>query len=80
MEQVRSKLRNEVFPSMGTQQIFLSSRSSLVTDMISQYMDPSILNYNLQVKFDGEDGADYGGLTSEAFSEFWRLIFFELLQ
>ena len=59
MEQVRSKLRNEVFTSIGTQHVFLSFRNGLVMKVISQYMDPSILNFNLHVGFDGEDGADF---------------------
>lgn len=48
------------------------TRTDIVTDMLQFYSDPSVLNSKLHVEFLGEPGDDFGGLTKEVFTLFWR--------
>eukprot|EP00794_Sanderia_malayensis_P007613 gene7613-8453_t len=70
--QVSAKIR-EILPKLGQQDFDLlkmDKRKKL--ELVPQYQDTSIVHHKLFVKFDGERGEDWEGLTREFFCQFWQ--------
>lgn len=51
---------------------FEINRDSVVPQMINLYKDEQITSKAIKVVFDGEVGLDYGGLSKELFTKFWK--------
>lgn len=49
-------------------------RENIIEEMLTLYKDETIVQKNIKVTFKDELGLDYGGLTKELFSEFWKKI------
>ena len=50
-------------------------RSNIQREMIAMFMDPSILDAAIKVRFVDEAGADADGLSRDAYSAFWKELF-----
>jgi len=49
-------------------------RENVIEEMLTLYKDETIVQKKIKVAFKDELGLDYGGLTKELFSEFWKKI------
>ena len=70
--------RNE--ETMQTLRVAEVRRSEIFKDVIKLYSDPSIILCKLSVRFRGESGLDFGGLTADMFSTFWGAAFNSLFE
>eukprot|EP00112_Aurelia_sp_Birch-Aquarium-sp1_P016971 Seg3891.2 transcript_id=Seg3891.2/GoldUCD/mRNA.D3Y31 product="E3 ubiquitin-protein ligase TOM1-like" protein_id=Seg3891.2/GoldUCD/D3Y31 len=63
--------RQEIVQTFSATQQLLVRRQYVVQDAIAQYHDATIVHSRLYVRFEGETGDDFDGLTREFFSIFW---------
>lgn len=47
-------------------------RTAILSEMLHLYKNEQLVQKSVQVIFKGEIGVDYGGLTKELFTEFWK--------
>ena len=66
--------------TMQTLRLAEVRRSEIFKDVIKLYSDPSIILCKLSVRFRGESGLDFGGLTADMFSTFWGAAFNSLFE
>lgn len=77
--ETNQELTNEIeYPDLPNKEIIdtdiIIKRENIIEKMLTLYKDETIVQKKIKVAFKDKLGLDYGGLTKELFSEFWKKI------
>lgn len=77
--ETNQEFTNEIeYPDLPNKEIIdtdiIIKRENIIEEMLTLYKDETIIQRKIKVTFKDKLGLDYGGLTKELFSEFWKKI------